>query len=757
MAERLVIRRELAARREGALGILDALRWPVPLGSAVRIWMARGVTAAQAGPGQGGEVRLRAGQMAGANLVLSGTAAAGQGALRAEFAACGIGLEPSVPETALFAGMNVICGQRHVEPAGIAADWLRYHVAEHGADAALIVDRAPPGEDRAAFAASLEEVAAGIAGLRRLLIVTAPVPLGRAGQPALGDPASAPRLRGQTPEADPWRAPLGEPVLYDILKWRFLARAAAVAALDLCDLLAEPDDDIALFDAARLSHGGVLPLAGEAVYPWRIRKGRAPEFGDHICRAEPPVTVPRRWVVAPARCGPDNIWLPGMVAGLRAPADEGAAFHRCMSVLFPRSRVQDLVQKPQLFEDAGLAERAADMFDAAPVRPPAAPAPAPRPLAAAPSGRTVIVTCMKNEGPFILEWLAWHRMIGVDDVLIYTNDCTDGTDALLDLLQARGLVQRRDNPFRERGLKPQHAALGAAASEAIVRRAGWILPIDVDEFVTIHAGAGRLADLYAAVPDANAVSMTWRLFGNADIDAFEDRFVTEQFTRCAPQLIRRPHQAWGFKTLYRNLGLFTEMGVHRPKGLAPGMSDAVNWVNGSGRPMPRGFLQGGWRSGIDSYGYDLVTLNHYAVRSAESFLVKRDRGRVNHTARDQGEAYWFRMNNNAEQDRSAQRHLPELRRAVAALMADPEIAAAHAACVAAHRARIAELHKDADHAALYASLTSDRMKRLSRMHRHFGMNVFLNGPSVIPDRVMATDLPADFFFNTGPPEGRAAD
>ena len=56
--------------------------------------------------------------------------------------------------------------------------------------------------------------------------------------------------------------------------------------------------------------------------------------------------------------------------------------------------------------------------------------------------------------------------------------------------------------------------------------------------------------------------------------------------------------------------------------------------------MPERYLEGGWRSGIDCWGYDLVTLNHYAVRSCESFLVKRDRGRANHIARPQGIEYW---------------------------------------------------------------------------------------------------------------------
>ncbi len=77
-------------------------------------------------------------------------------------------------------------------------------------------------------------------------------------------------------------------------------------------------------------------------------------------------------------------------------------------------------------------------------------------------GRRAIVTTMKNEGPFILEWIAYHRAIGFDDILVYTNDCTDGTDTMLDLLQTKGIVQHRDNPFRDSDLKPQHAALQAA-------------------------------------------------------------------------------------------------------------------------------------------------------------------------------------------------------------------------------------------------------------------------------------------------------
>ena len=131
-----------------------------------------------------------------------------------------------------------------------------------------------------------------------------------------------------------------------------------------------------------------------------------------------------------------------------------------------------------------------------------------------------------------------------------------------------------------------------------------------------------------------------------------------------------------------------------------------------------------WRSTLETVGYDMVQLNHYAVRSAESFLVKRDRGRVNHVDRDQGLAYWFRMNNNSVQETSIQRMIPKLHAEMDRMLSDPDIRAAHEDCIAAHRAKIDELRETENYSNFYSDLTGNRMERLSRMHHHFGANVF---------------------------------
>lgn len=37
--------------------------------------------------------------------------------------------------------------------------------------------------------------------------------------------------------------------------------------------------------------------------------------------------------------------------------------------------------------------------------------------------RTLAILTQRNEGAFLLEWLAHHRAIGFTDFLVFSNDC----------------------------------------------------------------------------------------------------------------------------------------------------------------------------------------------------------------------------------------------------------------------------------------------------------------------------------------------
>ncbi len=56
-----------------------------------------------------------------------------------------------------------------------------------------------------------------------------------------------------------------------------------------------------------------------------------------------------------------------------------------------------------------------------------------------PHGQVTAVSMMKDEGPFLLEWIAHHHLaVGFTDILVYTNDCSDGTDDMLMRLEELG-------------------------------------------------------------------------------------------------------------------------------------------------------------------------------------------------------------------------------------------------------------------------------------------------------------------------------
>lgn len=307
----------------------------------------------------------------------------------------------------------------------------------------------------------------------------------------------------------------------------------------------------------------------------------------------------------------------------------------------------------------------------------------------------VLVSAMRNEGPFILEWVAYHRVIGIDRIVVVSNGSTDGTDELLTALADSGEVTfLRTAPGR--GVAPQDAAVQAFETEVGYLPGNWYLWLDADEFLNVHVGDRTVQALVTAIGGAQAVMLNWRLFGSGGNDTFPGRHLSADFVGASKlgfvaNLETKPLFRHGSK-----MAGFASNAAGLPRLFADAGTEVKDCLGGNGKPLdlkaPRtlAWLEGRQIEGRNNlasrheFGWDLAQINHYSVRTPDHFRLKAARGRgmvstgprrpnVRHTP-----SYFDRFDRNEAEDRSILHWEQAVADRIAQLLTHPSVAAAHA-------------------------------------------------------------------------------
>lgn len=310
-----------------------------------------------------------------------------------------------------------------------------------------------------------------------------------------------------------------------------------------------------------------------------------------------------------------------------------------------------------------------------------------------------LFSAVKNEGPFLVEWVTFHRLIGFDRVVIYSNDCTDGTDALLEALAVAGLVEHVPQK-----LAPSEAPQLKAATDALARGlfdcGEWVMWLDTDEFLSINLGDGTLASLRKVLSDADALAFHWRIFGTNGIDGLPQRLVSETFNRASRRQLFINHTV---KTLFRYSDRIRKMHIHRPIWDNNPGAPPVVFLSGAGEPVADDIIFGRGRNGDPiarvpiqgARSYRLGQVNHYLLRSRRCFALKKSRGRGAYgleNSRDRHNQKFFdRHNKNDLPETTILKYEPYLSDAIAEIMTDARIRACHEACVAATEKALSQI------------------------------------------------------------------
>lgn len=289
-----------------------------------------------------------------------------------------------------------------------------------------------------------------------------------------------------------------------------------------------------------------------------------------------------------------------------------------------------------------------------------------------------LMSCMRNEGIHVVEWLAYHRIIGFGPIIICTNDCTDGTDRLLDALAAGGAVRHLPNPLGH-DQAPQDEGIRRVMAQLHGGPVDWLAHLDSDEFLNIDPGAAPVQDIVARAGDAHAIALPWRSFGDNGHGIWPGQTLPA-FTACEaaidPELVK-------FKSIFR-VSAFHHASEHMPTD--PRVEDPVA-VNAAGEVLSPAPLLGPPRARYRPINVAMrggAVVNHYATRSTDVFLLKNDRGFG--TGRPFGKYHlnsvWHRRTNrNDRQDRSILRRWDEVAAEMARLRALPGVTTAEDACL----------------------------------------------------------------------------
>ena len=221
-----------------------------------------------------------------------------------------------------------------------------------------------------------------------------------------------------------------------------------------------------------------------------------------------------------------------------------------------------------------------------------------------------LVTCARNEGSHLLEWIAYHKIIGFENILIYDNESNDATAEILGPLSRAGVVDAVYWPSQP-GANKQASAFNDAVL-FFKRHIDWVAFLDVDEFLVFES-ANTLEKVLSVEDAVSAIAVPWRVFGSSSMNLRERGTTLERFTKASDPMHPANKHVKSIARL-RDVGY---MNIHVPQLTAGRIVD----VGGSEVSYEtRGLLDQHAAGGR-------ARVNHYFTRSWEEFESKRLRGR----------------------------------------------------------------------------------------------------------------------------------
>jgi hypothetical protein len=221
-----------------------------------------------------------------------------------------------------------------------------------------------------------------------------------------------------------------------------------------------------------------------------------------------------------------------------------------------------------------------------------------------------VCAIVKDESPYLEEWIEYHRLLGVEHFYLYDNDSLIPVSETLCRQISDGYVSVKQVHGREQQLGTYNIHSREHRGEAV-----WTAFLDVDEFITPR-WMNDLPELLREFEAFGGLVINWQVFGGGGHATRPDDMTIASYSRRLPIDHAVNHHV---KTIARLEDIRFWPNPHRPV-----MSNGVFPVNEAGIGIVGPFAPPSTQR---------VQINHYYTRSAAEWSSKVSRGRADtHTS-----------------------------------------------------------------------------------------------------------------------------
>jgi|GEM_PF-1062026 Predicted glycosyltransferases len=247
-----------------------------------------------------------------------------------------------------------------------------------------------------------------------------------------------------------------------------------------------------------------------------------------------------------------------------------------------------------------------------------------------------VCAIMKNEAPYLIEWLEFHKLVGVEKFYLYDNGSTDNTFDIVDYY-----VQSGDVVFHNWPTVPGQMSAYDHCLQTYRAASEWMAFIDLDEFLfcTEKTNLRDILDEFAEFP---GVGVNWLCFGSSGHKTRPEGLQIANFTR-------RAEDEFGPNKLVKSI-------IRPEQAIRPASPHSFLCTNNSlaVTENKEPVIDVSERHSVKK-----LRINHYVTRSEEEGQQKIMRARAD-TNQFKDTSFLEAHNRNEIEDLTIQRFVPQL-------------------------------------------------------------------------------------------------